>query len=76
MSVGISLIWLILVHAYIEINNNKRKAIARNYITKCSALGDLVEQELKVKREFRSQSFYDKVNITVVKECIKLEIVR
>ena len=76
MSVSVSLIWIILVHAYIEINNNKRKVIARNYITKCSALGDLVEQELKAEREFRSQSFYDRVNITVVKECIKLEIVR
>jgi len=76
LSLVMSITWGISMHVYIEIREQATYKKANNYITKCQALGHNVVEKFKRKGLRSNQLFYDKLYDAIVKECIKLEIIR
>ena len=76
LSLVMSITWVISMHVFIEIREQATYKKANNYITKCQALGSNVVDKFKQKGLRSNQLFYDKIYDAIVKECIKLEILK
>lgn len=72
----ITIAFVISMHVYIEIFKQNNRGAINSYITKCQALSRNVVDKFRKKGLRSNQLFYDKLYDEVVKECVKLEIIR